>query len=82
MAALIARRYVYMNAYGTTKTVMIHAPASPGGSKPCSTAIEAINVLYDENLIESRPDRLLVARMTARAANNKLPEDYHGGPRH
>jgi acetylornithine/succinyldiaminopimelate/putrescine aminotransferase len=52
MAAMIARREVYMKAYGTPKTAMIHAAATFGGiGEGCITAIEALNTLYDEDLI-------------------------------
>lgn len=54
MAAMIARRDVYMKAYGTPKTAMIHAAATFGGIGEASiTAIETINVLYDEGLIDN-----------------------------
>ncbi len=52
MAAMIARREVYMRAYGTPKTAMIHAHATFGGiGEGCVTSIEALNTLYDEDLI-------------------------------
>ncbi|QTO00395.1 aspartate aminotransferase family protein [Brucella sp. 458] len=54
MAAMIARRDIYMKAYGTPKTAMIHAMATFGGiGEACITAIEAINILYDEQLIDN-----------------------------
>lgn len=54
IAAMIARRDIYMKAYGTPKTAMIHAQATFGGiGESCVTAIEALNVLYDEGLIEN-----------------------------
>jgi acetylornithine/succinyldiaminopimelate/putrescine aminotransferase len=54
MAAMIAKRDVYMKAYGTPKTAMIHAAATFGGIGEASiTAIETLNVLYDEGLIEN-----------------------------
>lgn len=54
MGAMIARRDVYMKAYGTPKTALIHAAATFGGiGEACCTAIEALNVLYDEGLIEN-----------------------------
>jgi acetylornithine/succinyldiaminopimelate/putrescine aminotransferase len=41
-----------MKAYGTPKTAMIHAHATFGGiGEGCVTAIEALNTLYDEDLI-------------------------------
>jgi len=52
MAAMIARRDVYMKAYGTPKTAMVHAHATFGGiGEACATAIEGLHILYDENLI-------------------------------
>jgi ornithine--oxo-acid transaminase len=54
MAAMIARSEVYMKAYGSPKTAMIHAMATFGGIGEASvTAIEAINTLYDEQLIDN-----------------------------
>lgn len=54
MAAMIAKRDVYMKAYGTPKTAMIHAQATFGGiGEACITAIETLNVLYDEGLIDN-----------------------------
>ncbi|MFC5585719.1 aspartate aminotransferase family protein [Nitratireductor kimnyeongensis] len=54
MAAMIAKREIYMKAYGTPKTAMIHAMATFGGiGEACATAIEGTNVLYDEALMEN-----------------------------
>lgn len=54
VGAMIAKRDVYMKAYGTPKTAMIHAMATFGGIGEASvTAIEAVNVLYDEHLIDN-----------------------------
>lgn len=54
VGAMIARRPIYMAAYGTPKTALIHGPATFGGiGETCCTAIEALNVLYDEGLIDN-----------------------------
>ena len=54
VGAMIAKRDIYMKAYGTPKTAMIHAMATFGGiGEACITSIEAINILYDEGLIEN-----------------------------
>ncbi len=54
VGAMIASRSVYMKAYGTPKTAMIHAQATFGGiGEACITAIEGLNVLYDEGLIDN-----------------------------
>jgi acetylornithine/succinyldiaminopimelate/putrescine aminotransferase len=58
MAAMIARREVFMKAYGVPKTALVHAPATFGGiGEGCATSIEALNVLYDENLIENAAEQ-------------------------
>ena len=41
-------------AYGPSKVALIHGPATFSGmGEGCITAIEALNVLYDEELIEN-----------------------------
>ncbi|MDF1778345.1 MAG: aspartate aminotransferase family protein [Rhizobiaceae bacterium] len=52
VGAMIASREVYMKAYGKPNTALIHGPATFGGiGEACITAIEALNLLYDEGLI-------------------------------
>ena len=52
MAAMIATTEVYMKAYGKPANAMIHGPATFGGiGEACITAIEGLNILYDEGLI-------------------------------
>jgi acetylornithine/succinyldiaminopimelate/putrescine aminotransferase len=68
MAAMIARRDVFMKAYGVPKTALVHAPATFGGiGEGCATAIEALNILYDEGLIENAAEQgaYLLARLKA-----------------
>ena len=63
IGAYIARRDIHMKAYGPPKTALIHGPATFSGmGEGCITAIEALNVLYDENLIDNSADtgRLLL----------------------
>ncbi len=82
VGAMIASRKVYMKAYGTPKTAMIHAQATFGGiGESCITAIEALNVLYDENLIDNsaRVGEHLLARMKAlQVKYPKLIKDVRG----
>lgn len=71
MGAMIARRDIYMKAYGTPKTAMIHAAATFGGiGEGCVTSIEAMNTLYDEGLIENSAEvgAYLLDRLQAIAA--------------
>ncbi|MBI4814955.1 MAG: aspartate aminotransferase family protein [Deltaproteobacteria bacterium] len=54
VAAVLAKREVYLRAYGTKDTALIHGPATFSGMGEASaTAIEALNVLYDEGLMEN-----------------------------
>ncbi len=54
IGAYIARRDIHVKSYGPPKVALIHGPATFSGmGEGCVTAIEALNVLYDENLIEN-----------------------------
>ncbi|WP_371826565.1 aspartate aminotransferase family protein [Ensifer sp. PDNC004] len=82
VGAMIARRDVYMKAYGTPKTAMIHAMATFGGmGEACVTAIEGINVLYDEHLIDRAADSgdYLLGRLQAlKEKYPKIIKDVRG----
>jgi acetylornithine/succinyldiaminopimelate/putrescine aminotransferase len=82
VGAMIARREVYMKAYGTPKTAMIHAAATFGGIGEASiTAIEALNVLYDEGLIENAAvtgEYLLERLKVLQAKYPKIIKDVRG----
>ncbi|WP_425326602.1 aspartate aminotransferase family protein [Pseudaminobacter salicylatoxidans] len=82
MAAMIARREVYMKAYGVPKTAMIHAAATFGGIGEASiTAIETLNVLYDEGLIDNAAatgDYLLERLKALQAKYPKIIKDVRG----
>jgi acetylornithine/succinyldiaminopimelate/putrescine aminotransferase len=75
MAAMIARREIYMKAYGTPKTAMIHAAATFGGIGEASiTAIEAMNILYDEGLIDNAADTGAYLLERLNALKDKYPK--------
>jgi acetylornithine/succinyldiaminopimelate/putrescine aminotransferase len=58
IGAMIARAPVYLKAYGSPKTALIHGPATFGAmGEACCTSIEALNVLYDEELIKNAETR-------------------------
>jgi acetylornithine/succinyldiaminopimelate/putrescine aminotransferase len=82
MGAMISRRPVYLRAYGSSKTALIHGPATFGGiGETCITAIEALNVIYDEGLIENsaRQGAHLLARLRELAARHpKLVKEVRG----
>ncbi|MGI9356130.1 MAG: aspartate aminotransferase family protein, partial [Rhizobiaceae bacterium] len=57
MGAMIARRDIYMQAYGKPADALIHGPATFGGiGEACITAIEALNIMYDDALMENAQD--------------------------
>jgi acetylornithine/succinyldiaminopimelate/putrescine aminotransferase len=73
MAAMIARKDIYMKAYGKKENALIHGPATFGGiGESCITAIEALNVMFDEQLMENAQD--VGAYMKAEL--QKLQEKY------
>ena len=82
MGAMIAKRDVYMKAYGTPKTAMIHAMATFGGiGEACVTAIEALNVLYDEQLINNSAeagDYLIERLQSLKARHPTLIKEVRG----
>lgn len=82
MAAMIAKRELYMKAYGEPGTALIHGPATFGGiGEACCTAIETLNVLYDEKLIENAAEQgeYLLARLnTIKAKYPKIIRDVRG----
>jgi acetylornithine/succinyldiaminopimelate/putrescine aminotransferase len=82
VGAMIATRDVYMKAYGTPKTAMIHAMATFGGiGEACVTAIEALNVLYDEHLIDNAAETgayLLRRLEEVKARHPKIIKDVRG----
>ncbi|GHC75471.1 aspartate aminotransferase family protein [Limoniibacter endophyticus] len=82
VGAMIARRDIYMKAYGTPKTAMIHAQATFGGiGEACITAIEGLNVLYDEGLIDNAAETgeyLLSELRRLQAKYPKIIKDVRG----
>jgi acetylornithine/succinyldiaminopimelate/putrescine aminotransferase len=82
MGAMIARRDVFMRAYGSPKKALIHGPATFSGiGEACCTAIEAINVLYDEGLIQNarlQGDYLLGRLESLKEKHGALIKDVRG----
>lgn len=82
MAAMIARTPIYMKVYGAPKTALIHGPATFGGiGEACCTAIETLNLLYDEGLIDNaaaQGDHLLDRLSALKAKYPSLIKDVRG----
>jgi len=82
MAAMIARRDVFMKAYGQPKKALVHAPATFGGiGEACVTSIEGLNIIYDEGLMENAAAQgnYLIARLNElKAKYPTLIKDVRG----
>jgi acetylornithine/succinyldiaminopimelate/putrescine aminotransferase len=82
IGAMIARRPHYMAAYGKPGTALIHAAATFGGmGESCCTAIETLNVLYDEHLIENaqRQGAYLISKLCEiRDAHPEMIKEIRG----
>jgi len=82
MAAMIARRPIYMRAYGSPNTALIHGQATFGGmGESCVTAIEALNLLYEEKLMENataQGEHLLERLRQLAAKHPSLVKDVRG----
>ncbi|MDP2621248.1 MAG: aspartate aminotransferase family protein [Hyphomicrobiales bacterium] len=78
MGAMISRREIYMKAYGQPKNALIHGPATFGGiGEACCTAIEALNILYDEGLIDNSAAQGAYLLERLRALKAKYPKLIH-----
>ena len=54
IGAMIARSPLYLKAYGTPETALIHGPATFGAmGEACCTAIETLNILLDDDLMQN-----------------------------
>ncbi|MDH4048429.1 MAG: aminotransferase class III-fold pyridoxal phosphate-dependent enzyme [Gammaproteobacteria bacterium] len=54
IGAYICRKAIHKKAYGEPKNALIHGPATFSGmGEGCITAIEGLNLLYDQRLIEN-----------------------------
>jgi len=74
MAAMICKRELYMKAYGTPKTALIHAAATFGGiGEACVTAMETIDTLYDEGLINNAARTGAYLKSELRRLQEKYP---------
>jgi len=52
IAGYTTRKSVFLKAYGKTEDSMIHSTTYSGMSEECATAIEALNIVKEENLVE------------------------------
>ncbi|RZU02658.1 aspartate aminotransferase family protein [Rivibacter subsaxonicus] len=82
IGAYIARRDIHMKAYGPHKTALIHGPATFSGmGEGCITAIETLNVLYDEGLIDNSAAmgaRLLAGLQRLQQQHPRLIKEVRG----
>ncbi|MCX5694577.1 MAG: aspartate aminotransferase family protein [Candidatus Omnitrophica bacterium] len=56
IAGYTTRTPVFLKAYGNTGEALMHSSTFSGMSEECATAIEALNIFKDENLIDRARD--------------------------
>ena len=82
IGAMISSKPLFLKAYGTPGTALIHGTATFGGiGETCCTAIETLNVLYEEGLIENAAwqGRRLISKLQAlRAKYPRLIKEVRG----
>lgn len=52
IAGITVRKNVFLKAYGSSSDCMMHSSTFTGMSEECATALEAVNVIRDEKLVE------------------------------
>ena len=58
IGVMISSKPLFLKAYGTPATALIHGTATFGGiGETCCTAIETLNVLYEEGLINNAAEQ-------------------------
>jgi len=67
IAGFVARTPVFQRAYGGLNDALLHSTTYNGFGEECATALEAVNVLVEEGLVErgAQLGRLLDAGLTA-----------------
>lgn len=82
IGAVISSTPVYLKAYGTPNTALIHGPSTFGAmGEACCTAIEALNIIYDEGLIKNaaqQGDYLLKRLEELKMKYPKMIEEIRG----
>lgn len=74
IAGYIVKPHIFQKAYGSLGTCTIHTTTFGGLGEECATAIEALNVLNDEGLVENAREQgdYLLSKM--RLLKNKYPQ--------
>lgn len=76
----IARKEIFQQAYGNMKDATIHSTTYNGFGEEVVSAIEAINILHDENLLENARVQgdYMVARLNELKARHPIIKDVRG----
>lgn len=74
IAGVTARKPVFLKAYGSSGDSMIHSSTFSGMGEECVTAIEAINIIKDENLVERARELGVYLEMRLNELKEKHPK--------
>jgi len=81
VGAYVARDDIYNKSYGRLKDSMIHSSTFSGLGEECYTAIEAINVLVEEGLVDNSREMgeyLLIKLNDLKDTHKEIIEDVRG----
>ncbi len=74
IAAYVVKDHIFKKAYGAVKDSLIHTTTYNGFANECLTAIEAINILFEENLVENSKAMGEYLLSQLESLKNKYPE--------
>ncbi|OGX53927.1 MAG: hypothetical protein A2267_07365 [Omnitrophica WOR_2 bacterium RIFOXYA12_FULL_38_10] len=74
IAGITARKPVFLQAYGKSGDSMIHSSTFSGMGEECATAIEAVNIIKDENLVERARELGAYLEMRLKELKEKHPK--------
>jgi putrescine aminotransferase len=74
IAGFTSRKDVFLKAYGNPEDSMMHSSTFSGMSEECASAIEAVNIIKDEHLVEQAREK----GMYLKEKLYKIKEKYSG----
>lgn len=76
----VARREIFQQAYGSMKEATLHSTTYNGFGEEVVAAIEAINILHDENLLDNATvqGKYLLERLESLKARHGIIKDVRG----
>lgn len=74
IGGFIMRKKIFEKTWGASKDSLIHTTTFSGMSEECATAIESLNIINDENLVENSEKLGLYFKEELTALKNEFPD--------